>query len=129
VKPLRDFAGGPSGSDAFVAANPIYWLTDHDPLLILLLHGTNDAIVPFSSSESFFEKYSGQKKLYPILNGSHLDSLGFALDDHTAEVVDLLAARIIACHDHPKGFSIPQSFTNAETIFHFMLPFVGAVAE
>lgn len=88
VKQLRDFAGGPSGSDAFVAANPISWLTDSEPLPILLLHGTKDAIVPFSSSESFYEKYSGQKELYPILNGSHLDSLGFALNDHTAAVVD-----------------------------------------
>jgi alpha-beta hydrolase superfamily lysophospholipase len=59
VKQLRNFAGGPSGSDAFKAANPITWLTPYEHLPVLLLHGTDDAIVPFSSSESFYEKYSG----------------------------------------------------------------------
>lgn len=89
VAQLRGFAGGPLGSEPFRAANPMTWLTDYEHLPILLVHGTNDAIVPFSSSESFFEKYPGPKNLHPLPGASHLDSLGFALHDHaTASVVE-----------------------------------------
>jgi len=89
LKPLRGFTGGPPGSKAFQSANPTTWLSDSEHLPVLLVHGTADAIVPFSSSVSFFEKYSGPKTLYPIPGGSHLDSLGFALSDlKTAAVVE-----------------------------------------
>lgn len=88
VVQLRGFTKGASGSEAFEAANPITWLTTHEHLPILLVHGTDDAIVPFSSSERFYETYSGPKFLYPVHKGSHLDSLGFALNDYsTAKVV------------------------------------------
>ena len=89
LAPLRGFAGGPPGCEAFRAANPITWLTEYEHLPVLLVHGTDDAIVPFSSSESFFQQYSGPKTFHAISGGSHLDSLGFALNDYaTARVVD-----------------------------------------
>lgn len=84
VRPLRGFTGGPTGSPAFTAANPMTWINEAEYLPALLLHGTDDAIVPFSSSTSFFEQYPGPKTLYPIQGASHLDSLGFALDDRAA---------------------------------------------
>ncbi|MBC7776792.1 MAG: alpha/beta hydrolase [Phycisphaerae bacterium] len=83
LQPLRGYAGGPPGSESFRAANPITWLRESENLPGLLVHGTDDAIVPFESSVSFFEKYSGPKTLYPIMGGSHLDSLGFVLKDRT----------------------------------------------
>jgi len=89
LPPLRRYAGGPPGSEAFRVANPITWLSESVQLPILLVHGTEDAIVPLSSSESFYEKYAGPKSLHLIPGGSHLDSLGFALNDQaTAEVVE-----------------------------------------
>jgi len=87
VRPLRGFTGGPSGSAAFKAANPMTWMNEVEHLPTLLLHGTDDAIVPFSSSSSFFERYPGPKTLYPIPGASHLDSLGFALNDRAASAV------------------------------------------
>ncbi len=81
VMQVRGFANGKFGSEAFKAANPISWLTEYEHLPILLVHGTDDAIVPFASSESFYTQYSGPKILHPIPGGSHLDSLGFALND------------------------------------------------
>ncbi len=84
VAPLRGFAGGPAGSEAFKQANPKTWLSEKEHLPILLMHGTNDAIVPYSSSERFLECYNGPKVLHPLPGGSHLDSLNFALNDHSA---------------------------------------------
>ncbi len=84
VQPVLGYAGG-QGSEPFRAANPITWLRESEHLPVLLIHGTDDAIVPISSSVSFFEKYSGPKTLHPIAGGSHLDSLGFALNDRATE--------------------------------------------
>ncbi|MDO8366888.1 MAG: alpha/beta hydrolase [Saprospiraceae bacterium] len=93
--PLRRYAGGPPGSEAFRAADPMTWLTESDHLPILLIHGTDDAIVPLASSERFFEKYSGPKTLHLIPGGSHLDSLGFALNDQaTAGVLQQWLAEL-----------------------------------
>jgi pimeloyl-ACP methyl ester carboxylesterase len=81
VPQVRRFAGGRFDSPEFKAANPMTLLSADENLPILLLHGTEDAIVPFSSSESFYEKYSGPKTLYPIHKGTHFDSLNFALNE------------------------------------------------
>ncbi len=83
VAPLRWYAGGRPGSASapFIAANPMTWLSGNEQLPIMLVHGTSDAIVPFINSSSFYERYSGPKTLFPIPGGSHLDSLGFALND------------------------------------------------
>lgn len=89
VAQVRNFAGGAFASEAFQSANPLTWLEMEEQLPALFVHGTDDAIVPFASSEHFFQKYPGPKTLYPIPGGSHLDSLRFALDDlQTAEVVE-----------------------------------------
>lgn len=86
---VRRFAGGPFNSNAFQEANPMHWMSSSDHLPVLLVHGTDDAIVPFESSESFYQQYSGPKSLHSIVGGSHLDSLGFALDDlETSTVVE-----------------------------------------
>lgn len=81
VPQVRGFVRGQFGSEAFQVANPLHWLTESDHLPVMLVHGTDDAIVPFASSVSFFERYSGPKNLWAIEGGSHLDSLGFALSD------------------------------------------------
>lgn len=78
---VRSFAGGNFGSEHFHLANPINCLESVEHLPTLLMHGTDDAIVPFSSSTSFYQRYTGPKKFHSIQGGSHLDSLGFALND------------------------------------------------
>ncbi len=89
VGQLRSFVRGAFGSPAFESANPISQLQGSEKYPVLLVHGTADAIVPFESSVSFFEKYPGPKSLHPIKGGSHLDSLGFALHDlEASEVVE-----------------------------------------
>lgn len=87
VAQVRGFAGGSPGSEAFQSANPTTWLRDDEHLPVLLVHGTRDAIVPFSCSDSFLKKYSGPKTIHTLPGGSHLDSLGFALNDHSTSVV------------------------------------------
>lgn len=81
VAPLRGFAGGPHGSAPFKAANPITHLNGQEQLPMILVHGTDDAIVPYLSSVSFFERYQGPKTFHTVEGGSHLDALNFALDD------------------------------------------------
>ncbi len=89
VAQVRNFAGGTFNSEAFKKANPMTWLEKEERIPALFVHGTDDAIVPFASSAHFYQAYLGPKTLHPIPDGSHLDSLRFALDDwQTAEVVE-----------------------------------------
>lgn len=89
VAQVRNFVGGTFGSEAFRRANPFSLLTQDEYLPALFVHGTDDAIVPFESSAHFYRAYRGPKVLSPIPNGSHLDSLRFALDDlETAATVE-----------------------------------------
>jgi acetyl esterase/lipase len=84
---LRQYAGGQPGSAAFGAANPVQHLSGDEKIPALLMHGTTDAIVPFACSQSFFEKYAGQKMMHPLPGKSHLDSIRFATDDTAAATV------------------------------------------
>jgi fermentation-respiration switch protein FrsA (DUF1100 family) len=85
---VRMYAGGKPGSPAWAAANPIRYLLADEQLPALLIHGTTDAIVPFTCSESFFEQYAGPKILHPLPGKTHLDSMRFATDDvATAELL------------------------------------------
>lgn len=82
--PVRWYAGGIPGSDAFASANPMSWLQSSENLPLLIVHGTDDAIVPVSSSINFFDRYPGPKTFYAMKGGSHLDSLAFALNNAAA---------------------------------------------
>ncbi len=84
---VRNYAGGKPGSERFRAANPVNHLLADEQIPTLLLHGTADAIVPFSSSESFFQRYLGPKLLHPMPGTTHLRSLRFATDDVAAAEV------------------------------------------
>lgn len=85
---VRNYAGGKPGSERFRAANPLNHLSTDEQIPALFLHGTADAIVPFASSESFFQRYPGPKILHPMPNVTHLGSMRFATDDAaSAEVL------------------------------------------
>lgn len=79
--PIRNFTRGKPGSEAFTRANPIHWLTPHEHMPLLIMHGSDDAVVPIKSAQSFYDQYSGPKNFYNIPGGSHLDSLAFAAWD------------------------------------------------
>jgi len=81
---VRGYAGDHPGSALFTAANPCSWLCEQEQLPVLLLHGTTDAIVPYSCSESFAARYTGPLRFHTLPGVSHLRSLRFATDDIAA---------------------------------------------
>ena len=85
---VRSYAGGKPGSTDFYEANPLNLLSGNETVPILLVHSPADALVPFACAESFYQKYSGPKQLFPVPNASHLGAMRFATDD-------LLTARAI----------------------------------
>jgi dipeptidyl aminopeptidase/acylaminoacyl peptidase len=84
---VRNYAGGKPGTAVFQAANPVNYLEGDENIPALLIHGTGDAIVPFACSQSFFEKYAGEKQLHPLPRKTHLDVIRFATDDYAAAEV------------------------------------------
>lgn len=85
---VRNFTRGARGSSAFHRANPLPLLRQEEELPALIVHGSDDAIVPYAAGEQFYQAYPGPKRLCTIPGGSHLDSLAFALKDYkTASVL------------------------------------------
>jgi dipeptidyl aminopeptidase/acylaminoacyl peptidase len=89
--PLRRFTGGPHFAAGFQAANPINLLSAQSPAVpALFIHGTEDRIVPYPASVSFFKKYKniGTAELITLPEKQHLDAIRWINDDvETAEKV------------------------------------------
>ncbi len=81
VLTVRQFTGGRRDSAAHIAANPVTYLDSAEQLPALIMHSRTDAIVPFISSESFVQKYTGPMKFIELSVKTHLDALRFATTD------------------------------------------------
>jgi len=72
--PLRAYTG-PYGGEIFQQANPINFVEGDEQLPLLCIHGTRDAIVPYSSSVSFVSKIKlygrTESSLHTVEGGTH----------------------------------------------------------
>lgn len=59
--------------------DPAYCATTHvaklSPIPLLLIHGTNDKVVPYSHSEMLLAEAGEPKRLETIANGDHIDAM------------------------------------------------------
>lgn len=55
---------------------------------LLLLHGTNDAIVPIHYAQKLYESAKEPKKFIVIENGAHNNLYDFGIADHILEFLD-----------------------------------------
>ncbi len=62
----------------------------HPPLLVL--HGTKDALIPYSHAQFLFDRAVGQKKLVALPDTGHANIFSSAPDEYIAEIKSFLAS-------------------------------------
>jgi acetyl esterase/lipase len=84
---LRSYNGG-RGSAIFHQSNPVNFLQEDEKVPVLIVHGTNDGLVPFRSAQRFAKKLQLIRPdlvdLFVVENGSHISVAGDWLFEENA---------------------------------------------
>ena len=87
----RVFAGQLGANVATDAWSPIAHVNDLAPVPLLVVHGTDDEVVPFEQGRLLYERAAQPKSLFRVEDGRHGDSLARRGGEYRAKVLEWLA--------------------------------------
>jgi fermentation-respiration switch protein FrsA (DUF1100 family) len=86
----RVIAGNVGGNLVSDDWSPMDWVAKISPVPLLLVHGTDDRVVPISQSRQLFAAAKQPKRIFEVQGGSHGDSLARNGGEYRKKMLDWL---------------------------------------